>query len=400
MNPTNCTLLATALSTAYRSTTPFSGTTTASLQEYLQENGILFTMCLDQKLNCSLLQPLPPHRQAPAPDWSGSWGNTRLGFRPIAASAVGQIANPGALNFTCLYPTDGATDGRDGDGCGPEAQDSVYGSEGASHLGPMKTWAARQQIRAYMQRYFPGRTWQNISCIEFFRIPTSFWLVNATGWHAADDKGNPGACEAMKSGRAALAMPAYVSGMGADEEALNGEPVCTAEAPPGIDVPGHFPIYNGHCSWAPHEFQVAMDMMFDTFITKHPKITMWNEVVATKPRTHAEEIAITQALFFIVYPEMDPKTVAFLKTAAMRNAAYFGGKPVLEIDVVSVLAGGDLFKCAEGSGMVESEAEVAPLATPEFEGLLEAATYSKWYTGNPLPRDFARPHELAQSVLD
>jgi len=61
---------------------------------------------------------------------------------------------------------------------------------------------------------------------------------------------------------------------------------------------------------------------------------------------------------------------------AERNAAYFGGKPVLTVDIDRFTAGGDLFQCSSEGVTGLSEAEV--------DALLTAGTYAGWY----LPRSF------------
>ena len=73
---------------------------------------------------------------------------------------------------------------------------------------------------------------------------------------------------------------------------------------------------------------------------------IWNEIVGSMPKSRVEEDSIVQATFYIRRPAMDVKLVALLRTLAWKNAAMFGGVPILELDLADVSAGGPLFKCA------------------------------------------------------
>ena len=48
---------------------------------------------------------------------------------------------------------------------------------------------------------------------------------------------------------------------------------------------------------------------------------LWNEIVASKPRSRAEEAAIAQAVFYVVRPEMDRQTIAALRRRAQVTLA-------------------------------------------------------------------------------
>ena len=180
-----CKLLADALSTAYSSTKPFLGSTTAEAKDYLASNGVLLTMCgVGGDLlsaNCSLLRapsPASPHwwnssgSAVEAQHWSGSWFNAVTGLSLYPGAVVGVIADPHATDLRCIYPTDAGTDKRDGAGCGPLAGDPTFGSEGAARLSPENHAAVRAQIRAHdarMEAAFPGRDWRDSDCAEYFQ---------------------------------------------------------------------------------------------------------------------------------------------------------------------------------------------------------------------------------------
>jgi len=277
MSATNCTLLASMLSASYRSTLPFAGDSTRSLQEYLQSNGVLFTMCLDisGQLNCSLLQSAPPpppphhgphlHKPVTA-HWSGSWANARTSFRPFPGVNVGQIADAGALNLTCLYPSDGSTDYRDNLGCGPFRVDPKYGSQGYDVVGPLTKRLLSLEVREELGSKYPAVP--NISCFDLFNssvgvpVPPGVTPANVSGWHADGDETDPSACAAMKAGQRGIVTSSFYNVATSAMEPYYGGPICTLENPsPSLDGQSHSPIYNGSCSFSPHEFQAAMDLM-------------------------------------------------------------------------------------------------------------------------------------------
>ena len=202
----NCTasdiLLAATLSTAYNSTTPFEGSA-AALPDYLTKNGVLFSMCWPDPTNCSALAlpPSPPGQPPPPPPyashWSGSWVSQRTGFKPLAGSVVGYVADPLALHLTCLYPTDADTDNRDLDGCGPKKNDPVYGSQGASRMSADAKSAEAKGVRDYLNQRFPGRPFWNISCVEIYGDTSK----SGTAWMPNGTVPGLSACEAMRAGR-------------------------------------------------------------------------------------------------------------------------------------------------------------------------------------------------------
>ena len=374
MLTTNCTLLASALSSAYMSTHSFMGSTTAEVKDYIASNGVLLTMCMAQNGNCSLLQPSPS--QPKSEHWSGSWFNKVTDVHLLPGAALGVLANPHETDLRCIYPTDAGTDGRDNNGCGPMMGDAVFGSQGAAHLGPVKKAIVREQIREYMTTTFPGRTWQNITCTEFFRMPP--FLANGTSW--LPNGTSPGACAAMKSKKAPSFKP-FLSVIAGQDAAIMKAPVCSVADPmTHLDTPGHWFEYDGECSWAPGEWQDMVDWMVGVF-SPHKAQLHWNEIVASKPTSRAEEAAIAQAVFYITTPQMDSKTIALLKFLAKRNAEMWS-KHVLRFDVAKFVAGGPMFVCDDDASAATEMSEAEPMSHAEAEALLEAGAFAK-YAGAP-----------------
>ena len=382
-----CMQLAAALSTAYMSTKPFVGSTTAEVKHYLASNGVLLTMCGQQTANCSVLEPAidPTDPWANDKHWSGSWLNSVTGVRRFPG-VIGVIADPTSLDLRCIYPTDAGTDGRDDAGCGPMSGDAKFGSGGAAHLGPALKAIAQEQIRARMATEFPGRTWQNITCPEFFRLsfddPTADrlaneFVANGTFWHMSGS----GTCAARKSEKARPSFSNLFSVWEGQVASINGAPVCSVrDTAVALGNPGHWFEYEGECSWAPGEWQDMVDWMVGVF-SPHKAQLHWNEIVASKPTSRAEEAAIAQAVFYITTPQMDSKTIALLKFLAKRNAEMWS-KHVLRFDVAKFVAGGPMFVCDDDASAATEMSEAEPMSHAEAEALLEAGAFAK-YAGAP-----------------
>merc|ERR1719506_913355 len=107
-------------------------------------------------------------------------------------------------------------------------------------------------------------------------------------------------------------------------------------------VSGQFWAYAGECSWAPTEWQAMVDMMVTQLVPRSSDVPagaeareLWNEVVARGPDTPAEERASVQALFYIRSTDHRGSQTeeAELRQLAQRNAAAFGGVPLLVADI-------------------------------------------------------------------
>ena len=103
-------------------------------------------------------------------------------------------------------------------------------------------------------------------------------------------------------------------------------------------------------------------------------LMLWNEVIASKPKTLADEVAITQAVFYITTPEMNASIKRLIHRVGRRNADGFD-RPLLRLDAGRFRAGGPLFVCApetvdvtESLSSDDEEEMVAAGALAELEG--------------------------------
>lgn len=224
-------------------------------------------------------------------------------------------------------------------------EDPIYGSHGASRMTPDQREAFKQYMHSILATYFPGKTWEQIPCASLTSTAGTA-LANATS--RFPNSTDTGACESMKRGDRGISFTTLPADMAGWWEAMAGEKLCSA-APPQLDTPGHWFEYNGPCSWEPTEWQQMVDAMVRWF-APHAALGptgWWNEIVAAWPASASEFESVAQALFYITAPEMDAKTIAAARTAALQNAAMYGGRPVLILDSVKFFAGGPLFECAE-----------------------------------------------------
>lgn len=131
--------------------------------DYLGTHGVLVTMCIAGMSSSFLPVGLAENHMAV------SWINAEIGTSVIPAeSQLGLILKPEAVNMQCIYPTDGASDGRDNSGCGPLSTDPQNGSRGARRMGPLAKWAFRRQMQAYKDINFgPDTDYADIDCLQF-----------------------------------------------------------------------------------------------------------------------------------------------------------------------------------------------------------------------------------------
>jgi hypothetical protein len=159
----NCTVIAAALSTAYRTYHAFQPDV-SSLEQFLDRNGILLTMCMRF---AGYLPWLECSRKEDDTKLSASWiqADKTRGFHVIGKPAdqgppVGLVLKPSSTKVRCLYPVDAATNGRDGNGCGPMSSDPRYGSKGYDHMGWFGKLMARAVVIRYKNSVFgENRTW-------------------------------------------------------------------------------------------------------------------------------------------------------------------------------------------------------------------------------------------------
>jgi len=187
----------------------------------------------------------------------------------------------------------------------------------------------------------------------------------------------------MKAGKLGIRFTTISAVMAEQIESMSGgEKFCTS-APPHVDTPPHWFEYDGPCSWAPTEWQLMVDAMQRDFAphTALGPTGFWNEIVAGWPATAADMARVARALFYISTPAMDAKTIAALKAAARRNAAMYGGRPVLLLDYAKLLAGGPLFTCAEEAdtdkGLGDTD-EVDRMDAAQVQALTSPAALAKF----------------------
>ena len=359
--PSDCAQAAAELSAAYLSTQRFTGSTTAELQEYLATNGVIVSVCVNARNNCSTWNEAPLLPDGPE-HWSGSWisSTSAGGIYPGVGGRsfnVGVVANPRALTLRCIYPTDGATSVRDDGGCGPFLFDTEYGSRGAARLSERQLAQERAWMQNYTRARYPGKDWRQIECDPFFADRHFKVYFNASTWRARAN--DVSACEAMKrkasdggggGGDGELRYESLFGLYQKQQSAIYGAPLCTDHTP----ALGSFWEYVGECSWAPNEWQSMVDAMNSWFSSPDGKL-LWNELVAPKPASLAEEVGLVRAVFYMVTPSMNATVKAKLQEDARKNVQMYSqvpGRgprlPLLEMDTERFGDGrGGLFRCVE-----------------------------------------------------
>jgi hypothetical protein len=337
----NCTLLAAALSAKYRTYNDFqpsledddtaatssstwtTGTrrgplrfaastslssSSSSLEEFLDENGILVTMCmrlhgLVPKWECSepsqsSSSSISTSSTTSSGKVSASWiqANKTGGFRVVqppvdVGPPVGFILKPTAFSIQCIYPMDADTDRRDDLGCGPNSRDARYGSKGYDHeTSWYRKSLMRFQIEQYKSQQFGiHRTWSSISCADFFQ-PISGHDVTTMAHVISHNNTNNNRNISHGSTRndsTTIDSWEYLSEL---EYLLDQwshtmrHDVCNTSVPVGpasFDKTQTF-IYMGPNSWQPKEWNQMISLMEDA-IRKHPLVGTWNELVLQVP---------------------------------------------------------------------------------------------------------------------
>jgi len=308
---------------------------------------------------------------------SASYINANVGSTRIIPQPVGIVLDPMHVNITCLYPTDAATDIRDNDGCGPPTQDPKYGSKGARRAGIVGRRMARQQIEKYTRENFGDKGWRDIPCTEFFNLPAS--IANGTAWrerekdparrnksdgHVWDQENaylrlgshdmadqsmlTDDVCSRLKGGDDSIEFEykSVEEWFSWELGAFLGHPPCRVEQDTPSFEKHNWWEYSGKCSWQPLEFQQMMDTMKNQFSESSSSISssrqytddsnvnvsLWNEVVAAKPRTVEEERDGIQAVFYVRYPNESEEGLAAARKLAVAEAKRLGDKPVLMME--------------------------------------------------------------------
>jgi hypothetical protein len=278
----SCSDLARRFTESYYSSATFNSS--GNLNEYLNSNGILLTMCIGNTL-------FPKFFGGPCKlgfrenHVSASWIRKKeTGFRVFGPREdVGLILDPFATSIQCLYPVDGVTDSRSMNGCGP-THDAIGGSN--------NFWRAveKYQIESYKNQKFGKDTkWMDIDCndmLETFLGPFpsgGAFALNNTDCLKTVAGGIPFIFESPIK---------YTYDVWSD---VLGHAVCNATKPwPEPSFNDEYGLlYFGSCAWVKSDWVGMVDTMIH-LSSVYPKLEFWNEVVVTKPKSMAD---IVQAVF-------------------------------------------------------------------------------------------------------
>lgn len=272
----NCPELALRLSDNYYTTLKFNQTH-EGLGEYLNQNGILLTMCLGQAILPSIFGG-PCKLGMLSKHVSASWiRHVDTGFRIFGPPSldelpIGLILDPTTTGINCIYPIDGVTDQRLNNGCGvqpdaPEASNNYYRILERFEIVKYKNDAFGKDVK-----------WSDIDCKDFIGMTeTGFFAVNNSD------------CSLRLESAAKFTYETYSN--------LLGHPVCNATqawVEPSYSMTDTI-LYMGSCVWKPSDWRSMIDTMVKV-TSEYPHANIWNEVLIAKPR---ELNDIVQAVFLI-----------------------------------------------------------------------------------------------------
>lgn len=281
-----------------------------------------------------------------------------VGFPIDIGPPVGLVLRPSGTSIRCVYPVDGATDGRDGKGCGPINSDPRHGSQGYDHASWYRKVLVRAEIVQEKNSLFgPNRTWESIPCSGFFddEFPgvQIFGTAVARRTHNDDDDDGGGTHYDWFYQTGPQCLIDYKS-------YILGHTLCNRSAMPPEPSPARLGnatidlIYVGPSSWPPHEWPAVVELMQsaldDPPFSLQEKLKIWNELVLDAP-IDDEEFAsrAVQAVFYIkgtsgIVVEEIARRIAQREAVRLR-------KPLLFVDLSADGSpntnGGDLFRCSE-----------------------------------------------------
>jgi hypothetical protein len=316
----NCTELASKLTENYYTSETYdaSNSNESSLNEYMNHNGILLTMCIGMSFFPKIFGG-PCKLGIRENHLSASWiRNIDTGFRIFGmpddpdALPIGLVLDPLQSHIDCMYPIDAVTDTRLRNGCGP-----VPDAPDAPPFNFMRI-LERIHVVNYKNENFGNDTkWMDIDCMDFMEpmvIPedTGNFAVGKTDCKV----------DFLNNG---TDMPFRFETSGEyiynTWSSVMGHPVCNQSLPwsnptfHDIDTI----LYFGSCIWKPNNWVGMMDIM-EQIAVLHPKVHFWNEIVITKPNSKLEEMV--QAVFVL-----DGSSPTQYETA--RFEAQKMGKPLL-----------------------------------------------------------------------
>lgn len=290
-----CAALAATLSSQYSTYQEYQPS--ENLNRYLDENGLLVSMCSHAKGLGPLFryecEPNKRDKILPASWIQKNQTGIRVSHVPQLPTGVGMVVDPLAVDIQCLFPADGDSALRDDSisngsvakGCGPVAVDPHYGSKGFDRLPKWKQVFERAFWNEYAQRNFQNDP--NVSCTDFFfqnddgprKLETMMYLRDL----------NPDICFDEFSYRN------YIQILVDDVEYKVQHKVCQDSNSSKLHRNNWF-IYWGRCSYQPSEFEAMMDTMKRL---NEQMAQNWNEVVLDRPETLKDVI---QAIFYVEWP--------------------------------------------------------------------------------------------------
>jgi len=355
----SCTQLAAALSASYRTYETYdpSNHHHSSLESFLEKNGILLTMCMrfnwkipwlecvgsgldvspfsftdhDEVRNTNENKTVMHHRIA------SSWIQQNItGFRVVGPyfdpAPVGHILQPNATTIRCLYPIDGATDGREDEGCGPMRDDIHYGSKGYDHAKwYTKLLLKRKIIEFKNSRFGNNRTWDSIPCSEFLGSTAANFSSAVLGEVNNDDR----SWTYQRTSEYIIQSWSYIM----------GHNICNTSQP--LPTPSFndtdFLVYFGPTPWQPQHWEEMLFLMKDA-IVEHPSIQIWNEITLDVSADMLNDAV--QAVFY-VKGGINPGRDTLARRIAIAEARKLH-KPLLYVNLIHPShdhSEADLFQC-------------------------------------------------------
>jgi hypothetical protein len=408
----NCTLVAAALSAAYRTydghgfpPSSLSYPSSMRLEDFLDHNGILLTMCMSHRglipwLECS--RPKSSTDDAVAP-----WSSTALRAAPgdatdggrVAASAggsdpsrleaswvqqdqtrgfrvigrpidigppVGLILRPSGTSIRCIYPVDGATDARDGRGCGPLTNDPSYGSQGYDHAKWYRKMLYREEIvRSKNSLFGPNRTWESIPCTDFLSGTMPAGVNSSTYLPIIGFVDR----NASRSEWRYETQEEYTVDYWSH---VLGHTLCNRSDMPPEPSPDTLVknatsalIYFGPFSWRTHEWDTVVKLM-QSAIDDPPfalggRLGVWNELVLDVPIDEREFASRAVQAVFYIKGISGTVTELLARRIAQREARRLQ-KPLLYIDLSAAgnhqgATTDDIFHCAEAGQRIGEQTD-------------------------------------------
>jgi hypothetical protein len=348
----NCTALAAALSLAYRTHEDFQPAT-ETLEEFLDHNGVLLTMCMRFRgtipwMECS--------RDKNDSKLSASWvqrdktkGLHVIGKPIDIGPPVGLVLKPTSTKIRCVFPADAATDGRDDQGCGPMSSDPQHGSKGYDHVGWIEKQVFRQQIISYKNyKWGASRIFASIPCKYFLdRDDTNVTLplvgfVNETPNHVRKKHRRPGQWILQSDSELIIDQWFYIM----------GKDVCNKSQPvPKPDLGrDNYLIYQGVQSWNPQEWTESMEMMQQVLQLVPPSVHVWNELVVEVPTAPSEAEFANHTVQAVFYLKGNGVVVDEIARWIAKRESQKMNKPLMFIDLQNLSdESNDFFHCISDS---------------------------------------------------